>query len=668
MTVQIITSRESLEPIVDVIQKAADSERSSFGFLPPNAYREFVQQGRAVAALSSRDNTLAGYCLYGGVFPQAKIFQTYVAPSFRGQGVGQRLLATVFDRLEERGYLSAVAYVAADLADANRFYEKMGFDVVSTKKGGKTTGRLIKVRAKELSTPSLLDFIDAPDRTTLAPSMRAPRTQCAPRYVIDLNVIFDVMKKRPRSAVAYGVIAAALENDVKLAITAEILAELEKHALADKPDPILNMCRAIPTLKLPSARTLAQLRERLLPLVFPEKASATNLKPNDEADLRHLATAIEENVAGFITSDEAILRSASVIQTEFSLTVLSPSAFGQGFEVEFGAQPKAYVNTASSTLVATRYSESHRNEAELLLRAFHLSDARVRETLAGGTGTAPRRREVVLCSNGLLALATWDAARASNAERELHIYADEAKPDATLAIRHLLQRACQDIGKSPVAVFHMQPQITQHLVRKVAIANHFYSEDTSAIRNPRLRKVSLGRAVLNNAWPQVSKDIENATGVKFSGELSALNDDAMQLIDARGIRRSASLREIEEIFSPAIICAPDRLGVILPIKPRYAEELFYGAQQPHFLEHREAAMKDGKAYIGGNYGSVPEGGLAFFYESGSQGGRMAITAVARVVARYALPPDQAAAISTDRGVLPNPSWTVLAEHAGNTRS
>ena len=145
MSVQILASREELEPHIDAIRQAADSERASFGFLPPNAYREFVQQGRAVAAISSTEGELAGYCLYGGVFPQAKIFQTYVAPNFRGQAVGERLLATVLDGLEQRGFLSAVANVAADLSTANRFYEKMGFDVVATKEGGKTQKRLMKV-------------------------------------------------------------------------------------------------------------------------------------------------------------------------------------------------------------------------------------------------------------------------------------------------------------------------------------------------------------------------------------------------------------------------------------------------------------------------------------------------------------------------------------------
>lgn len=91
MSVHILTSREQIEPLVEVIRQAADSEKASFGFLPQNAYREFVQQGRAVVAVAGSGNALAGYCLYGGVFPQAKIFQTYVAPDFRGQSIGERL-------------------------------------------------------------------------------------------------------------------------------------------------------------------------------------------------------------------------------------------------------------------------------------------------------------------------------------------------------------------------------------------------------------------------------------------------------------------------------------------------------------------------------------------------------------------------------------------------
>ena len=651
MPVQILNTREELEPLIDAIREAGDSERDSFGFLQGNAYQHFVHQGRAVAAIAGPEKTLAGYCLYGGAFPQARIFQTYVAPNFRGQSIGQKLLETVLKRLEAKGFLSVVASVAADLGQANRFYEKLGFDVVSTREGGRTTKRTINVRAKELSSPSLLDFIDQPANEIRAPVFRAPRPSAIPRYVIDLNVIFDVAKMRPRFDVAGGVISAALENDIKLAITSEIAAELEKHSPADKPDPILNFCRTVPTSRLPDQKTLVRLRKELLPLVFPEKAHQTDLKANDESDLRHLSTAIEENVVGFITSDEAILRAAEAIQAKFNLSVMSPNTFGQGFEVEFGSRPRPYVQTASTTLQPASFDETDRLSAEELLGSYYLSESRVREILAAGTGTAPRRREVVRTEDGLLCFASWDAPRRSIVERKLNVFANEAHPDAELAIKHLLRVACQDTGSCTLAMFQLQPLITQRLLRKVAFANHFYADDQEAHRNPSLRKVALGRAVLSEDWPAASASIEEATGIAIIGKPSAKDHAALHLIDAQSVKRSASLNEIEELFSPAIICAADRHGLMLPIRSGYAEELFHGSQQPSLLTHAEAAIKDTKAYIGGNYGSVPEGGLVFFYESGPRGGRKAITAVARILARYALSPDQAEAVSNDRGVI-----------------
>lgn len=653
MSFRILQSFKDLEPLIEAIQRAADSERTAFGFLPPDAYREFVQQGRAIAAVSASKGELAGYCLYGGVFPQAKVFQTYVVPDFRGQSIGERLLRTLFERLESQGYLSITANVASDLADANRFYEKLGFDVVTTKQGGKSKKRVINVRARELPTPSLFDHLDQPTAMATGLSIRNPRQNSVPRYVIDLNVIFDVAKMRPRHEAAAGVIAAAMESEVKLAISAELLSELEKHTTAGKPDPILSFCRSIPTLKIPNQAALSAIRKELRPIVFPEKADLTTLKGNDESDLRHLATAIEEGAAGFITSDEAILRAAIGIKNRFGLSILSPSTFGLGFDAEFGSQPHLSVRTSSSTLEAVSYSESDREEVKLLLDSHHLSIARLRNALAGGTATAPRRRELVRSGGRTIAYASWDWPSISATERELLIYADEKQPDSLLALRHLLQRACSDTGSKSVSALILKPQIGQHLLRKAAISSGFYSDKSSMPRNPTLRRISLGRLILPDDWSSAVVDIEQATGVKIIGAPALTSTDPLRLIDADGAERATGLIELERMFGPTIICAADRQGVILPIWPTYAEELFHGSLQPDFLEHREAAIKPEKAYIGGSYGSIPDGGLAFFYESGAQKGRMAVTAVARITGRYLLPPDQASTISVDRGVLPN---------------
>ncbi|MEO1731853.1 MAG: GNAT family N-acetyltransferase, partial [Pseudomonadota bacterium] len=479
MSFRILQSFKDLEPLVGAIQRAADSERTAFGFLPPDAYREFVQQGRAIAAVSASDGELAGYCLYGGGFPQAKVFQTYVAPDFRGRSIGERLLRTLFERLETHGFLSITANVASDLADANRFYEKMGFDVVTTKVGGKSKQRVINVRARELPTPSLLDHLDQPLAMAPGLSVRNPRLSSVPRYVIDLNVIFDVAKMRPRHDAAAGVIAAAMENEVKLAISAELLSELEKHTSAGKPDPILAFCRSIPTLKIPNQATLAVIRNELRPIVFPEKSDLATLKGNDESDLRHLATAIEERATGFITSDEAILRAAIGIKDRFGLSILSPSTFGLGFDAEFGLQPHLSVRTSTSTLEAASYDVSDREEVKLLLDSHHLSIARMRSALAGGTATAPRRRELVRSEGRTVAFASWDSPGVSATERELLIYADEKHPDSLLALRHLLQRACTDTGSKSVSALILKPQIGQYLLRKAAISSGFYSDSSS---------------------------------------------------------------------------------------------------------------------------------------------------------------------------------------------
>lgn len=653
MSINIVTSRETIESYINEIQAAADSERNAFGFLVPGAYKEFVYQQRVVIAISGEDKSLAGYVLYGGAFPQAKIFQTYVSPDLRGQKVGQKLLTAVFQHLEEKGFLSVVANVASDLDVANCFYESMGFDIVTTKPGGKTTQRLINVRARDLSTPSLLDSLERPSSPVHSIAFRSPYQSSSPLYILDLNVIFDVTKKRPRSEVAQGVIAAGMENGARIAITEELITELEKHTLPNKPDPILGLCRALPRLRLPSSNQLREYRQKLLPIVFPEKSNAGTLKPNDEADLRHLTTAIMENAKGFITSDTPILRASTELEAAFGLTILSPSAFGQGFAVEYGGSPSTFASTKNATIERCHFSESDDTYLKSLLSKFHLSEQMVRTVAAAGTASAPRRRELVRSNGDLVCFASWDPPSPASRERQLYIYADEGHPDASLAINNLLESACRDIGHQNLAIFFLKTLVHQHLVRSTAISFGFHSETADRPKNSVLRKACLGRAIVPEKWNKLKDDVEEAIGVKVSGSLSSGGSNPIMVEDAKGKQISVSLLELEELLSPAVLSAPDRPGVIFPIWPSYAEELFHGGQQLSFLDQQSAILKPTKAYIGGNYGSVPEGGLAFFYESSRQNGRSAIIAVARILKRYSLTKEQAKSISADRGVLPD---------------
>jgi len=64
------------------------------------------------------------------------------------------LVEEIVRKMERLQFLSVISQVAEDLP-ANRFWERIGFEIVRTRAGGKTTKRTINIRIRELDTPRL---------------------------------------------------------------------------------------------------------------------------------------------------------------------------------------------------------------------------------------------------------------------------------------------------------------------------------------------------------------------------------------------------------------------------------------------------------------------------------------------------------------------------------
>jgi ribosomal protein S18 acetylase RimI-like enzyme len=106
--------------LIPEIQQLADSEKEALGFLPSTAFGEAIGRGRLVAAIAQGGaaRTFAGFLLYSGVYPNAKIQQVAATPTFRRQGAASALMRALISELERLGYLSIRADVASDLPDA----------------------------------------------------------------------------------------------------------------------------------------------------------------------------------------------------------------------------------------------------------------------------------------------------------------------------------------------------------------------------------------------------------------------------------------------------------------------------------------------------------------------------------------------------------------------
>lgn len=652
--IRLLTRRNEIEPYVGRIREAADGEKLAFGFLPAKAYDEFAYQGRMIVAVDAA-NTLVGYTLFGGTLPQGRVFQTWASRDFRGHGVGRRLLLEVVRLLEKSSYLSVRADVASDLADANGFYSELGFEFIRTRPGGKTRGRTINVRVLELSTPSLLDFANASSSGLGSLSIDAPPAGRAPMYVLDLNVIFDVAKQRVRGPAASRVMAAAFENDVRLAITAELVKELERHSKPGSSDPVLELAKALPRLPLPPRSSGDAYMAELAPIVFPDRARDEKLTVQDRSDLMHLVAAIHECAAGFVTSEKAILRAAMPLHARYGLDIVSPEAFSPDQGGDYGAGSSVTAIAGSMKIEACPPQEQDYADVAALMTCAHASVAQVRSVLSQGTATLPRRRFLVRADGKACAVGAWDSPPRGAGHRELWLWGDEGNPATLIGLEHLLGRIAGDLGSSGPSTFRMMVPASQPTVRQAAIGNGFFLAESDGPRSRVLTKLALGRVVTPNNWASTSDAIRQRSKISLPKECPRFIGLAqpIEMQDDAGKSAAPSLAEIERLLSPALFVLPDRPAVVLPITQAYAEELFQGSSQPLLLAKREALLHSVRGYIGGpnTYSVIREGTIAVFYESSTGGGRSAATAIARVSRRYLMDKASASQYASKKGVL-----------------
>lgn len=654
VSIALLTGREETKQYLTEVRTAADSEKNAFGFLPYAAYEEFSYQDRIIIAVDNITKAMLGYVLYGGAMPQGRIFQAWAKSNKRMTGVGRSLIEVVVSRLEAQGYLSLRADVADDLSAANSFYARLGFNTVRTKPA-KTRGRSINIRVRELSTPSLLELAIDRDEPKVGLPCDFATIARTPLYLIDINVLFDAIKRRTRALQAGRVIAAGLENDVKLAVSSEFTVELERHEVVGEPDPILELARALPRVPLPSRDKMERYSRQLTAIIFPERSRAGKLTLQDISDVRHVATAIEECASGFITSEKAILRASANLKREFGIEVISPEAFGIGDESAEDLRKSLSIGSGASSIEAGLIDDRQRARVEEFLRRYGRSERDIRLLLAAGTSALPRRRYYVARSDCIIAFGAWDAPGLSSQARELVAYVDESNPAAAGAADYIIRRAVKDVRQiRPITYNFIVPE-GQTTLRRIAYSHGFFSAGASSPRSRALHKVAVGAIVIPASWTGVVNSLQTAVGLNLPRVPPAFTGSGLliQIANRENGPIDMPIAELERLLSPVIFVLPDRPGVMLPIKPGYAEELFHGTEQPSFLPDRSVLLRSNRGYIGGaaTFGTIPDGGLAVFYESGARTGRSAAIAVARISRKFLAVKDNAAKLSAQKGVL-----------------
>ncbi|KZB70205.1 hypothetical protein AUQ43_15165 [Thalassospira sp. MCCC 1A01148] len=631
----ILSKAVDVYKFVTDCREAADTERLALGFLPEAAYQQAAEQGKLFVAVSSGGAYL-GHLMFGGVFPYVRVMQTYCVAECRHLGVGKSLISTLVSWAETRGYLSITARVASDLVAANKFYENSGFETVRSERGGKVRNRTILTKVLDLDTPNLFDLM-GDQRQASVPSLglKSAFSGATPLYAIDLNVLFDFSKGRPREKEAQAVLKAALNHEFQAALTDEFPKELLRTSYNPDDDTMLKLCALfseIPDVRdKDELRKLKGLQNDLARLVFPDRARSATLTKQDISDLRHLSLCIIHAANGFITSEKAILRARDRLLENYQLDVLSVSDFAESPDDEFNRglefRSDEITNVEISIVDAKAVSKA---EVEGFFDIVLLSEGLRSALLKGWTGLTGAHCQAVKEGNKLVAMMTWKAERRGPSATSVKLVASETSGNTKAVVDGLLGKLCENLSKHAPAILELEIPVGHAKTREVALSLGFRPDDEDKTSRTVFHKISYGKVITSNLWSQFRADLIALAKIKLP-EQPPKYESASQVIeyrDAEDNLNQLSLAEFETLLSPLILLLPHRDGLIVPIRRYYADDLLGTSDQLSLLGDHSASIHSSRVYYSRPNKTIQPNSVIIFYESSAGNGRSSAVAIA----------------------------------------
>ena len=618
---------ESLLGIASEIQALADSEKEPLGFLPEIAIRDAICRKRLLAMQAGEGafKELAGYLLFSGVFPHAKVQQIAVVSKYRAQGVASAMMRTFVAELERRGFMTIRADVASDLPVAMAFYARQGFEIVREREGGKARGRTILVHVRELETDTLFSLAERTPLHGLDLGLRRRSAGKSPLFAFDLNIFLDLVKNRQHSEQARRLFGAALRHDIRLAISNEFIKELLRNSIDRENDPLLQMALNLPRLPAVEATQQAQLNQRVHDIVFVQRNRRSTGSQQAISDARHISHAALARASAFVTRDGALLQARDELLLDVGIDVISLDELVDLLPVDRpqGTPPSStghgFASTPSTYEEVQKHLSAHgiHGVANPLFNADLDRDIRIWKVTEGAN---------------IVAIGCLSLERSLEPTARLLVHVRPENPNSTLFADYLLDLLIREACASGPLVLELEHIPGQAVVNSIAKGYGF----TTSSASTKLTKIALGRPITSRNWVASSKELQRRTGLVLPTAIPKDTDARIETSFYGGSSVRISPQELENLLSPTIFIWPGRDGVIVPITKAYADELL-GTDRQHrlsFIENKDAAFLTKRAYV-----NSPRSAKLFrpempiiFYESKRDGrGRGAVIAIARIV-------------------------------------
>jgi predicted nucleic acid-binding protein len=494
--------------------------------------------------------------------------------------------------------------------------------------------------ARDLETESLFSVFEAPGATVASVvdlGLRLRGASPAPLYVIDLNVLFDVIKDkhRPRSPAAGRLIAAALAHQIRLAVAPEFIVELERHTTGDTADPILRLARQLPRLPVADIVRSKQLADLIHTIVFVTPRLRAAGSPQAWSDARHLAQAALAGASGYVTSDGGLIAARDDLVGRIGIDVASLDEFDALLPATTASRGEAQLQGIDCVMKTASV-----DVVRSYLEAQKVAAATIAEFVPGPAQLGLWKAHSVSEDSKIVGIGLQIGASSIDAPARIlvHVRPDHVRCE-TFA-DYLLDIQCREAcGSGPVTI-ELLSIPGQSTVRRAGILRGFMPLP----RTDSLIKVAVGRPITPASWISIARQTRRRTGLRLPDTpldmASALSGLTVQGPEGKLI--TVRLAALEDAIGPTILVWPGREGVVVPIARRYADDLLGTGDQLPLFGSPEAAFMTRRTYFN-TPRSAPlmrPGTPMLFYESRRSGGRGAIVAVARIVDATILPKEQ----------------------------
>ena len=532
-------------PYLETVIALGDANKATLGFFKRKAFIQSAAKRQIIVALDSHKNCI-GYLLYYTRCRDRyiKIVHLCLAPSCRGQGIAKQLVEYLKKNTQD---YNGIALTCRDDYNLQDMWVNFGFVAAYSKPAEK--------RGKN-STIWRLDY----GKTNLLFDLANQHRENKLSVAIDYS-IFGMLTKKTPDAEAEALLADWLQSEVELCVTEEIFNKINQINNLKERNRQQQLFDDFTCLPCPHDKFEDAFQSLKL---FVSKNQKINI---NESDLRSLARTLAAKIYIVVTKSKQLLDNAERLYESLKISILSPDDLILSIDTlnqNPDYQPARLAGTQLEETIIQKGEESN------LIDAFYLSGkedkAEFSQRLRRFIAEKDKFTHVLVrnAEKEPLALVVYDKHKPHELEIPMIRVGDHSL--STTLARHLIFRS---ISKAAFDNRQFTRITDPHLDDSIinAIQEDMFITVQDGYLKMNLAQAEPASILSRKVISLVDRYIETNNGYNYFKKCS-------EDINSLDLNEYKNLFVIEKALWPAKIIDAHIPTFIIPIQPRWAQELF----------------------------------------------------------------------------------------------